>query len=193
MRYSKIPVNYSFLLPLLSVGLSILLLGCSSQNVVSSPSAEATETAPSSPVTTLQPQPDRAQFLPVSAQAEIAEVQMQFEVARTPQQQAKGLMFRPALPADRGMLFVFETSRPVGFWMRNVPVALDMVFMQDGEVKFIASEVPPCTTPLCPTYGPNTPVNQVLELRGGRAAELGLAVGDRIDITFLESEDNPQN
>jgi uncharacterized membrane protein (UPF0127 family) len=42
--------------------------------------------------------------------------------------------------------------------------------------------VPPCTAVPCPTYGPNTAVDQVIELRGGRAAELGIRVGDRLQI-----------
>jgi len=52
------------------------------------------------------------------------------------------------------------------------------------EVKAIAASVPPCTTSPCPTYGPETLVNQVIELRGGRAAELGLKVGDQVKISF---------
>jgi hypothetical protein len=124
--------------------------------------------------------------LPITAQADIAGQMIQLEVARTPQQQAMGLMYRPALPDDRGMLFPFSVARPVQFWMRNVPVALDMVFLLDGEVKAIADSVPPCTTPTCPVYGPNTPVNQVIELRAGRAGELHLQVGDRIEIELLQ-------
>jgi uncharacterized protein len=96
-----------------------------------------------------------------------------------------GLMFRPALPDDRGMLFPMNPPRQVQFWMRNVPVALDMVFLYEGKVKRITT-APPCPDDQmrCPTYGPITLVDQVLELRAGRAEELNLKVGDRITIQF---------
>jgi hypothetical protein len=129
----------------------------------------------------------QGQYLPISAQAEINGQMMQLEVAVTPQQKAMGLMFRPELPDDRGMLFLFDPPRPVQFWMRNVPVPLDMVFTLNGEVQGITLSAPPCTTVSCPVYGPdNLPVNQVIEMRSGRAAELGIEVGDRIVIRFQE-------
>lgn len=129
----------------------------------------------------------QGQQLEVSAQVAIAGEIIELEVARTREQQALGLMYRPELPDNRGMLFPFAYPRVVTFWMKNVPVPLDMVFLLDGDVKAIAASVPPCTTPSCPVYGPNEPVNQVIELRSGRAAELGLQVGDRLEIQFLVS------
>ncbi|MBE9180528.1 DUF192 domain-containing protein [Oculatella sp. LEGE 06141] len=169
----------------LNLGLSVLLLGCTSPTA-SSEAGSTVEPAPT-PAQTEVAQTNQGQQLPIGAEAEIAGERIQLEVAGTPQQQAMGLMYRPPLPADRGMLFPVDPPRAVRFWMRNVPVPLDMVFIQDGEVKAIAASAPPCTTPTCPTYGPSEAVNQVIELRGGRAAELGLQVGDRITIRFLES------
>ena len=125
-------------------------------------------------------------MLPIAAEATIAGEIVELEVARTPTQQALGLMFRPALPDNRGMLFPFDPPRPVGFWMKNVPVSLDMIFLLEGEVKEIAANVPPCTHEPCLTYGPATPIDLVLELRAGRAAQLGLQVGDRISIRFFD-------
>jgi uncharacterized membrane protein (UPF0127 family) len=128
------------------------------------------------------------QKLPISAIANFPQgKQIKLEVARTPQQQAMGLMYRPALPDDQGMLFKFPSPQPVSFWMKNVPVALDMVFIYQDTIKAIAAAVPPCKEEPCPTYGPNTPINQVIELRSGRAAELGLKVGDKVKIDYLKS------
>jgi len=95
-------------------------------------------------------------------------------------------MYRDELPADRGMLFPFNPPLQVGFWMKNVRIPLDMIFMARGEVKWIARNVPPCKADPCPTYGPSMPIDQVIELRGGRAAELGLKEGDRIEIEFIQ-------
>ncbi|MGC1307962.1 MAG: DUF192 domain-containing protein [Phormidesmis sp.] len=125
------------------------------------------------------------QLLPVTAMAEVKGEAFELEVASTPAEQALGLMFRSELPGNRGMLFPFDPPRRTSFWMKDVPVPLDMVFIRNGEVVAIASQVPPCPTEPCPSYGPgNQIVDAVLELRGDRAAELGLRPGDV--ITFSE-------
>jgi uncharacterized protein len=163
--------------------LSVVLMSCSSppSRVASEASSQAVE----SPLAQTQQVSSQGQQLPISAQATIAKQVIQLEVALTPRQQAVGLMYRPSLPDDRGMLFPFDTARPVSFWMKNVLIPLDMVFMRDGVVQAIAANVPPCADEPCDTYGPNVLIDQVIELRGGRAAELGLKVGDRISIKYL--------
>ncbi len=123
------------------------------------------------------------QLLPITATAEIKGQLFDLEVAQTQPQQALGLMFRSALPDDRGMLFPFAPPRRTSFWMKDVPVPLDMVFIREGEVVAIASQVPPCPALPCPAYGPRDQIiDQVLELRSGRAAEIGLQAGDSVII-----------
>lgn len=136
---------------------------------------------------TLQISQNLGQNLPVSAHALIAGQKFELEVARTQEQQATGLMYRTRLADNRGMLFVFDSPQSTRFWMKNVRIPLDMVFLRDGKVQAIAASVPPCNTKTCPTYGPESAVDQVIELRGGRAAEVGLKVGDRVQIKFLDS------
>ncbi len=131
------------------------------------------------------------QFLPVTAQAVMADQVIELEVARTGQQQATGLMHRAPLPDNRGMLFPFESARSVGFWMKNVPVPLDMVFLHQGQIVGIQDSAPPCTKQPCPVYGPREPVDQVIELRAGRANELGLQIGDAVAVNDLEVETAP--
>ena len=126
------------------------------------------------------------QLLPVSAVARMRDQTFEIEVANTSAEQSLGLMFRSALPDNRGMLFPFSPPRRVSFWMKDVPVALDMVFLREGKVVAIAPEVPPCPALPCPSYGPdNQIVDQVLELRSGRAAEIGLQAGDEVTIEAL--------
>jgi len=114
------------------------------------------------------------------------------EVAQTPEQQAKGLMYRPALASERGLLFTFDPPQIVTFFMKNVLIPLDIIFLRDGQVLEIAANVPPCKAEPCPLYFPtvesaqgneSTPVAQVIELRGGRAAELGLQAGDVLSLS----------
>mgnify|MGYP005851453423 CR=1 FL=1 len=172
----------------IAIGLSLSLWSCASLPVTSLPmqtdlSPEAVELATPKQVELAT---EQGQHLPISARANLAGTWIDLEVAQTPQQQAMGLMHRPPLPDDRGMLFPFDPPRPVQFWMKNVPVPLDMVFLRNGEVVAIAPEVPPCSTLTCPVYGPASEVDQVIELRSGRAEEIGLQVGDRVTIEFFE-------
>ncbi|MGB3788643.1 MAG: DUF192 domain-containing protein, partial [Phormidesmis sp.] len=78
------------------------------------------------------------QLLPVSAVAQMRGETFDIEVAKTSAEQSLGLMFRSALPDNRGMLFPFSPPKRVSFWMKDVPVALDMVFLRAGKVVAIA-------------------------------------------------------
>jgi uncharacterized membrane protein (UPF0127 family) len=147
-------------------------------NAVESPDAASPGDA------TAMPSSSPGQQLPISAVAEIADQEILLEVASTRRQQALGLMFREPLPDNRGMLFPLAPPRPVNFWMKNVPVPLDMIFIYNGTIQAIAADVPPCESDPCPTYGPGDQlIDHVIELRGGHAAELGLAVGDAVVIS----------
>lgn len=166
---------------LLPIVLGILLISCSQQTPAKAPDITVSPTTVSVN--------NNGQQLPISAVANLDDgTQIELEVARTPQQQAMGLMYRPALPDNRGMLFNFPSAQPVSFWMKNVPVALDMVFLRNGVVQYIKASAPPCTEEPCPTYGPRTLIDQVIELRSGRAAELGLEKGDKVTISSKETK-----
>lgn len=127
------------------------------------------------------------QVLPITARVIIADQTIELEVAKTPQEQEIGLMFRTELLPNRGMLFPFQPARSVNFWMKNTLIPLDMVFLHQGIIQEIAEQVPPCTADPCPSYGPpfNVDIDQVIELRNGRASELGLKKGDRLIVEFL--------
>ncbi len=184
--------------------LAIWILGClclgslsCSPAPTASDSIEAASSAQELPPELLTPQEPveniaipPGQILPVTAEVELESGQViELEVAETPQQQALGLMHRTSLSDNRGMLFPFNPPRPVSFWMRNVEIYLDMVFVRDGVVVDIAANVPPCTTSPCPTYGPAAiAVDAVIELRGERAAELDIRVGSPLEIRPLVTE-----
>lgn len=100
------------------------------------------------------------------------------EIARTEQEQADGLMGRRSLAPDRGMLFPFDPPRPASFWMRNTLIPLDMLFIRtDGTIARIAANTVPLSEE---PVGVEQEMSAVLELRGGRAAELGIREGDRV-------------
>jgi len=100
------------------------------------------------------------------------------EVARSPEEQAQGLMFRNSVPPDGGMIFPYEPPVQVSFWMKNTLVPLDMVFIgPDGKIGRIAANTVPMSLDPVPSIDP---VSAVLEIAGGRAAELGIKEGDKV-------------
>lgn len=101
------------------------------------------------------------------------------EVARTAEEQAQGLMFRKSLGADKGMIFPFDPPRNASFWMRNTLIPLDMIFIRaDGTIARIAANTVPHSLDPVPA---GEPVAAVLEIRGGRSAELRIREGDRVE------------
>jgi len=107
----------------------------------------------------------------------------QVEVASTSTEQEKGLMFRTDIPDNGGMLFWPYPAgggapKAASFWMKNTPSPLDIIFIRaDGTIARIATAKPLDDTPV-PS---GEPVASVLEIAGGRAAQLGIAPGDKVE------------
>ena len=107
------------------------------------------------------------------------------EMALTPEEQAKGLMFRRELPEGEGMLFDFHHEQPASFWMKNTYVSLDMIFIRgDGTILKIAENTVPLSEALVQSGGP---VRAVLEVVAGTARKLGIAPGDRVAHPIFHS------
>ncbi|MCY3671720.1 MAG: DUF192 domain-containing protein [Alphaproteobacteria bacterium] len=100
------------------------------------------------------------------------------ELAETPEQRARGLMFRRTLAPDAGMLFLFpERERPT-MWMANTWLPLDMLFIAaDGRIVHLFPNAVPRSRL---TISSPHPARMVLELGGGTARRLGIAPGDRL-------------
>ncbi|MBB1247523.1 DUF192 domain-containing protein [Rhizobium sp. G21] len=100
------------------------------------------------------------------------------EVAAAEDERRVGLMDRRSMAADRGMLFDFGETRPVYMWMRNTYIPLDMLFIDaSGVVRHIRAETTPLSDDIIDSHAP---VRFVLEINGGLAAKLGIAVGDTV-------------
>ena len=108
-------------------------------------------------------------------------------VADTPEKAEKGLMFVKHLPADEGMLFVFDKEEPHYFWMKNTLIDLDIIFLSaDGVITQLYEKVPHTYT-----YTPESEIpvvggmaQYVLETAAGTAARHGLKSGDKIIFTL---------
>jgi uncharacterized membrane protein (UPF0127 family) len=100
------------------------------------------------------------------------------EIADTEASREKGLMFRKSLPEGAGMLFDFKSEQPVGFWMENTYIPLDMIFIRaDGRIAKIVANTKPLSKDIIPS---GVPVLAVLEVAGGTARKLGIEPGDRV-------------
>lgn len=148
-----------FLLRTLPVALLLVVAGCQS--------------APVNGAATTQPA-----LIPLEIKTAKGKLDFKVEIARTPEEQARGLMFRTSLPDFGGMIFPMVPPREASFWMKDTVIPLDIIFIRsDGTIARIAANtIPYDLTPV--TSG--EPVVAVLELAGGRAEALGIAENDRV-------------
>ena len=130
----------------------------------------------------LGPQPTLPQ-VPLIIETSKGPARFTVEMATSVSQQERGLMFRKELASDAGMLFDFGDEGPRAFWMKNTLIPLDMLFIKaNGIVARIASNAKPLSEDSIPSY---EPVRAVLEIPGGRAAQLGLKAGDVVRQTIF--------
>lgn len=124
-------------------------------------------------------QSDAAEELVAVITSASGEHRFTIEVADTPDERAKGLMFRETMAADAGMLFDYGSDQDgVAFWMKNTPLPLDMIFIrEDGTITQIAADTTPYSLE---PIASREAVRFVLEVNAGIAAKLGIVPGDRL-------------
>jgi len=106
------------------------------------------------------------------------------EIADDDAERAQGLMFRDAMDADRGMLFIHEREEPQSYWMKNTKIPLDILYF-DGQRRLVSvqRDVPPCSMgDQCPPYPSEAPARYVLELNAGEATRLKLEPGAELQF-----------
>jgi uncharacterized membrane protein (UPF0127 family) len=102
------------------------------------------------------------------------------EYAITPQQRVKGLMGKENLNKDEAMLFVFPEQGIYGFWMKNMLIPIDIIWMdKDLKITHIENNVPPCAIDPCVSYKPSIPSQYVLEIQAGLSQEMNIKIGDK--------------
>ncbi|MFN6935777.1 MAG: DUF192 domain-containing protein [Tsuneonella sp.] len=156
--------------PIAALALVAALVACSPQ-----PAAEASpvaQTVSVHPVSGLK-------VIPLKVRTSKGRHTLRVEVASSPEEQARGLMFRTELGADEGMLFPRNSADVASFWMKNTPLPLDIIFIgPDRKVINIAANTVPYSLTHVAAEGMT---GAVLELNAGRAAELGIAPGTRVE------------
>ncbi len=99
------------------------------------------------------------------------------EVAQTPEQRSIGLMNRPSMGPNEGMLFVFEQPGQQCFWMKNTLIPLSIAFVaDDGNIVNIEAMQPQTLDSHCS----KKPVRFVLEMNEGWFAKRGIKPGSAI-------------
>ena len=152
-------------------GLFLALAACS-PGTADTPAPAAGETFSRHPVSGLS-------VVPLTVHRGDRKLAFRVEVARTGEEQSRGLMFRTAMGPNEGMIFPMDPPRLASFWMKNTVIPLDILFIGvDGRISNIAANTVPYSEAPLPSVGE---VKAVLELNGGRAAELGIVPGDRVE------------
>lgn len=153
------------------LALGMALLACSPQQQAEATPTPAGQSA-AHPVSGLE-------VVPLTVTSQSGKHGFRVEVARSPSEQAKGLMFRTELGPNEGMIFPYDPPQQVSFWMKNTPLPLDIIYIgTDGRISNIAAQTEPYSLESLPSIGLT---RLVLEIPGGRAEELGIAPGDKVE------------
>ncbi|HLR26930.1 MAG TPA: DUF192 domain-containing protein, partial [Fodinibius sp.] len=99
-------------------------------------------------------------------------------IADNDQERSQGLMDVRNLPADKGMLFIFEENKPRGFWMANTPLPLDIIFVNaDKEIVRIHHNAQPFSEKSLTT---DKPAQYVIETNAGYTVSHDVQEGQKV-------------
>lgn len=119
----------------------------------------------------------------------IGKQQFNLEVASTAKAREVGLMYRDAMPADHGMIFVFKGERTLPFWMKHTRLPLDILYVDHAGKIVSIHQMQPFDLTGATSRGP---AQYAIELNQGAAAAAGVKDGDQLqlpaDVTSLTAE-----
>lgn len=108
----------------------------------------------------------------------VEKTKIDIELADTEAKHEQGLMHRRTMGQNQGMLFVFDKEERQSFWMKNVPIALDIIFVNEAkEIVHIAYDCTPYSTRSIPSY---EYAKYVVEVNAGYCKKHQIKVGDFI-------------
>jgi hypothetical protein len=112
------------------------------------------------------------------------------ELAKTNAEIERGLMFRTHLDQNKGMIFIFNKEGIYPFWMKNTLIPLDLIWInKENKIVFISRSSQPCSADIknvCPSINPQAGALYVLEINGGVSRNIGLKIGDKLDISLKQ-------
>jgi uncharacterized protein len=110
------------------------------------------------------------------------EVEVPVEVADSSEERAVGLMNRESLPADAGMIFLFDEDTASAFWMKNTLIPLSIAFADEEGTIVSILDMEPCEADPCELYDPGVSYRSALEVNQGAFDDWGVEVGDRLSL-----------
>ena len=112
--------------------------------------------------------------------------QLSVALARTTVEHQQGLSGCSSLPPGQGMYFIFLVKTDISFWMKDMKIPIDIVWLSDNKVIGITSTLPPPTSPqaVLPLYPAPAPVDAVLEIGAGEAQKLNIHQGSTLEISY---------
>ncbi len=112
------------------------------------------------------------------------DVKVSVEVAESQDEITKGLMYREELGENEGMLFIFQDEKERTFWMKNMLIPLDMIFLDsEKNIVQIVKNAEPCTESLCPLYSSQFLSKYVIEVNSGFADKPNIQVGQEVSFS----------
>ena len=114
----------------------------------------------------------------------IADHTWQVALAQTPAQQARGLMECTSLPANVGMYFVYDEPQQVRFWMKNMRLPIDIIWISNNKVVDVLSNIQPAQENggERTIYTSPAKIDGVLEIKAGSSAANGIVAGSRVSL-----------
>ena len=112
---------------------------------------------------------------------ELGSLEVAVEIAQKHVDRMRGLMYRKEMSDGAGMLFIFEETQRLQFWMKNTCISLDMIFIaEDGTIVSIEENTP---TLSIKSFGPKRcSAKFVLEVNAGWARKNGVKPGQKLDL-----------
>ena len=107
------------------------------------------------------------------------------EIAKSSAEREKGLMYRENMDKDKGMFFIFDKEGLYPFWMKNTLIPLDIIWIDgNNKIVFIGENAQPCKTLICPITNSSVIAKYVLEINANISKNIGLKVGDFVNINI---------
>lgn len=121
---------------------------------------------------------------------QIKDVTYQVEIASTDEKRAQGLSGRASLGTDQGMLFLFDQKDYYPFWMKDMLIPLDFVWIDGDKIVDLTANVPPplANSNYIPRFQSKAPVDKVLEINAGEIAKHSFEIGDTVNITLFKPD-----
>lgn len=120
---------------------------------------------------------------PLSAKVKIDDHEFFVDLAITPKERERGLSGRRAMASDHGMLFLFGSPGIYHFWMKDMQIPLDFLWISKSTIVDIDENVQPPKGEEFPVeIAPSEPIDKVLEINAGIVKNFSIQIGDSVEF-----------